>query len=242
VDEESEDITESARALDPWTWQVEIGWSLQSNGDATQTMRELALPQALVRVGVTPRFELRLSADGFLSDSTSAIGTGRVSGGSDLELACKYVILPEVKGRFGLGVIPGLSLPVGSGPFTSGGYDPAVTMVWDHSLWRGYDASGNVAVASVSDRGARFTQSLVTLSLGHDLPGGWSSFADLAAFSALARDGGRAWLADAGVQHHLGRNVQFDVSLGRGLNAAAPDWFVGAGLAVRAPHHRRPPA
>ena len=35
-----------------------------------RTLHELALPLALFRVGVTDRFELRVSADGLLSDTS----------------------------------------------------------------------------------------------------------------------------------------------------------------------------
>lgn len=264
VDEDSSDITDSARALAPGTWQVEMGWSFQSlrdtqdpaTGVATATgsmqaatMHEMTAPQALVRLGVTSHVEARVSLDGFLTDSSSAPGVRRVSGLSDIDVACKIVLIEEAPpgyrdgfwDGFGLGLIPGISMPVGSGAFTSGGFDPALTVVWDRSLPRGFDASGAVSIAALTDHGARFTQTLVGASLGHDFRRGWSGFWDLTAFSALTRGGAGAWFADAGVQHHLGRNVQFDVSLGHRLRGPAPDWVVSAGLAIRRPHHRRVP-
>jgi hypothetical protein len=268
VDEDSSDITDSARALAPGSWQVEMGWSFQSLRDETQaaaatqavqaaaaatamtqTTHEMTAPQALVRLGVTSHVEMRLSVDGFLSDSSSAPGVRRVSGLSDLDLACKIVLIEEAPpgyrdgfwDGFGLGLIPGVSMPVGSGAFTSGGFDPALTVVWDRSMPRGFDASGTVSVAALTDHGARFTQTLAGASLGRDFRRGWSGFWDLTAFSALTRGGAAAWFADGGVQHHLGRNVQFDVSLGHRLRGPAPDWVLSAGLAIRRPHHRRLP-
>jgi hypothetical protein len=258
VDEDSSDITDSARALAPGSWQIEMGWSFQSlrdtepipsPGTSLATTREMTAPQALVRLGLTSRVELRASLDGFLTDSSSAAGVRRVSGLSDIDLAFKIVLIEEAPpgyrddfwDGFGLGIIPGVSMPAGSGAFTSGGFDPALTVVWDRSLPRGFDASGTVSVAALTDHGARFTQTLVGASLGHDFRGGWSGFWDLTAFSALTRGGAGAWFADGGVQHHLGRNVQFDVSLGHRLHGPAPDWVVSAGLAIRRPHHRQLP-
>lgn len=259
VDEDSDEITDSSHALGRGTVQVEMGWSFQSlrdpassdpgavAGTAART-HEMTAPQALVRLGISPHFELRASIDGLLTDSSSAPGVRRVSGMSDVDLACKIVLVDEAPpgyretfwDGFGLGLIPGLSMPIGSSAFTSGGYDPALSVVWDRSMPHGFDASGVVSVASLTDHGARFTQTLAGVSFGRDFRRGWSGFWDLTVFSALTHGGASASFADAGVQHHLGRNAQFDVSLGHRLHGAAPEWVVTAGLAIRRPHHRRP--
>lgn len=245
VDDETEEVTDSSHALEPRAWQVEIAWSLQSIRGTEAPTHEVTAPQALVRFGVSPRFELRASADGLLSDATRVAGTARVTGLSDIELGCKYVLRRESApgGRgVGVGLIPGLSLPIGSAAFTSGGVDPSLTLVWDHGLPAGVDSSGSVTMSSVTDHGARFTQAMAGVSFGHNLPGGWSGFSDVAVFSALTRDGGSASFADVGLQHHFGRFSQVDVSIGRRLHGPAPSWVVTAGLAMRTPRRRPPPS
>ncbi len=63
-------------------WQVETGWSFESEHQDGTVLHELALPLALFRVGVTDRFELRVGADGLLSDTSSSPGSRRTSGRS----------------------------------------------------------------------------------------------------------------------------------------------------------------
>jgi hypothetical protein len=144
----------------------------------------------------------------------------------------KYVLADQARLGVDLAVIPVVSLPTGSTEVSSGGCDPTVKLAWARDLPRGFDLSGNVNVNSTTD-GARFTSREVTVSLGHGLRGGWSGFWEAYGASALERGGSAAWLVDTGVTHLWGANAQFDVSVGRGLNAAAPDWFLGIGVSMR---------
>jgi len=51
-----------------------------------------------------------------------------------------------------------------------------------------------------------------------------------------------AWTVDTGLTHGIGGNAQLDFEIGRGVTAAAPDWFVGVGFGIRTaalrPRHR----
>jgi hypothetical protein len=216
-------------------WQVETGLSLESSHDAQARARELAAPLALFRVGLTRQVELRLSADGLLSDTSSLAGSRRHSGGSDAQVGAKWKFADRHTSRLklDLALIPIVSLPTGSNDFTSGGYDPNVTLAWAGDLPRGFDLSGNYILSSNTDDDRRFAEHDLSASLGHDLPAGWQGFAEVFTASALSRDGSRAWTVDAGVTRGLGDNAQFDVSAGRGLNDAASDWFVAAGFCLR---------
>ena len=196
-------------------------------------LHELALPLALFRVGVTDRFELRVGADGLLSDTSSSPGSRRLSGRSDVEVGAKLKLIESARTGFELSVLPILSLPIGSSAFTSGGYDPTVEMAWAQSLPRGFSLSGNVTAASVSEDDHRFTQHILTVSVDRDIAAGWNGFAEAFRASSFERDGAAVWIVDAGATHRLGRQAQFDVSVGRGVTAAAPDWFISAGISLR---------
>ena len=65
-----------------------------------------------------------------------------------------------------LAVIPILAIPTGSGPF-EGGVDPAVKLTWAHGLPAGFDVSGNVNVASVSNNGHRDVVRVASVSFSH---------------------------------------------------------------------------
>jgi hypothetical protein len=217
-------------------WQIETGWSFESahpDGADGAVLHELVLPLALFRLGVTDRFELRVGADGLLSDTSSSPGSRRLSGRSDVEVGAKLKLIESARTGFELSVLPIVSLPIGSSAFTSGGYDPTVEMAWTQSLPRGFSLSGNVTAASVSEDDHRFTQHILTVSVDRDIAAGWNGFAEAFRASSFERDGAAVWIVDTGATHRLGRQAQFDVSVGRGVTATAPDWFISAGISLR---------
>ncbi len=185
-------------------WQIETGWSFESERQDGTVLHELALPLALFRMGVTDRFELRVGADGLLSDTNSSPGSRRMSGRSDVEVGAKLKLLESARTGFELSVLPIVSLPIGSSAFTSGGYDPTVEMAWAQSLPRGFSLSGNVTAASVSEDDHRFTQHILTVSVDRDLAAGWNGFAEAFRASSFERDGDAVWIVDAGATHGWG--------------------------------------
>ena len=88
----------------------------------------------LLRIGLAKRFELRVGADGFVTDSVRPDGqpSQRTSGFSAVALAGKYV-LRESDDGLALAVIPILAIPTGSDAF-GGSVDPAVKLTWAHGL------------------------------------------------------------------------------------------------------------
>jgi hypothetical protein len=227
------DITESSGVVGAGLWQLETGVLFQSDRTDPITAHDTSLPNVLMRIGVSDRMELRIGGEGFLAESLSTPGSAMVTGGSDLELGLKYKFLDQSRAGVDFSVIPIVSIPIGSDGFSSGGFDPTVKFVLQRDLPRGFGLGGNLVVSSVSEDSRRFTQTSVSASLGHGLGAGWAGFWELYGASALSRNGGRAWLFDTGVTHTFGKNVQIDVSVGRGLTTDAPDWFLGAGFAIR---------
>lgn len=234
------DFTESSQVVGRGIIQIESGTLIELDGSGDTGSRSVTAPLALMRLGVSSRLELRLSGDG---GTFSRYGQGSarttVSGGSDIEVGAKYVLLNREDMGFAMGVIPMLSVPVGSAAMSSGTYDPAVKLTWAKSLQRGFELSGNVNVSRLNDSLGRYAEHAYSVSVGHDLAGAWAMYAEGFGFVTPGRDYGQAWTANAGVTHPLGGNLQFDVEAGRGLTAAAPDWFIGMGMAVRTSALRR---
>jgi hypothetical protein len=237
------DITESSSVVGGGIWQLESGILFQSDGVDAGTAHDVSAPNVLLRIGIGSRFELRFSAEGFLGESISSgasgangvsgTGTGMSTGLSDLELGFKLRLLDQEHAGVDLAVIPIVSMPTGSDAFSSGGLDPTIKLTLARDLPGGFSIGGNAIASSITEDHVRFTQTAISASLGHSLGAHWSGFWELYGASALARGGGRAWLFDTGVTRAIGEHVQLDLSAGRGLNHDAPDWFIGAGFAVR---------
>jgi hypothetical protein len=226
------DFTESSEVVGQGVLQVESGLTFEGDRQEGDRSRVVSAPQLLVRVGMTPRFELRLGGDGFVSESVrTSSGTVRTSGSSDAEIGLKYKLTGAPVAGFSAAVIPSLSLPTGHDTLTSDGYDPGVKLTWARELPRGFGLSGNVNVAwlTVDDQSRDWEPSL-SLSLSHDLGESWGAYWETYGFL----DGqGCACTFNTGVTRGFGRNLQLDVEVGRAMTAEAADWFVGVGFAIR---------
>jgi len=223
------DFTESSVVVGKGFWQLETGAAYVGDADGA---RAFAAPQALLRLGLTNRFELRLGASGFLAERPT-IGAEQTVGGSDFEVGAKLTLLDEDRHGVALALIPIVSLPVGSEAFSSGGVDPTLKITWARELPNGFGLSGNVNVMSQSEEHMHLTREAWSVSVGHDLVLGWGGYAEVYGFSSLERDGKAAWTFNGGLTRGIGSDRQFDVTVGRGLTVAAPDWFVSAGFSLR---------
>ena len=223
------DFTESSLVVGRGVWQLETGAAYVGDADGA---RAFAAPQALLRLGLTDRFELRLGASGFLVER-STLGADQTVGGSDFEVGAKFTLLDEDRHGVALAIIPIVSLPVGSAAFSSGGVDPTVKVTLARELAGGFGLSGNVNVMSQSEDDGHVTRGAWSVSLGHALFLGWGGYAEVYGFSSVVRGGQAAWTFNGGLTHGIGADRQFDVTLGRGLTAAADDWFVSAGFSLR---------
>jgi hypothetical protein len=226
------DFTESSEVVPKGGFQFESGISYE--GDAST--RSVGAPSALMRIGLGGRAELRIGADGYLSEAVQGV---RTSGGSDMELGAKVRLFNQDQIGVDLALLPSVSLPIGSEAFTSGGYDPTLKITWARELPAGFGLTGNVNFGSVTDEAGRFRQDALSFSLGHDLFAGWAGYVETYGFSRLERGGGRAITFNGGFARPVGDTIQFDIEAGAGLTADAPDWFVGFGFAIRGPIGRR---
>jgi hypothetical protein len=126
-------------------------------------------------------------------------------------------------------------MPTGIAALSSGTFDPTLKLAWGVQMVAGFSASGNVNVARLADDLGRYVETTLTASAGHELPCGFSGFWEIYSSLPNGRPGTAELAVDTGVTHLISRSVQVDVEVGRGLTRAATDWFVGAGIAVRAP-------
>jgi hypothetical protein len=107
--------------LAPGTFQIETGLKLEAETDDDDPdRRTLTFPDALLRLGLFERAELRLSAAGLLTEFRD--GADDRALGSDLDLSAKARLWHQRAFLPATGVELGLSFPVGSKAETSGGF------------------------------------------------------------------------------------------------------------------------
>lgn len=220
------DFTESSEVVGRKNLQFETGFSYESEDE----QGIVTAPSSLARYGLNDRVELRLSTDGYVS---TGHGVTKADGFADLEVGAKVRLLYADKAGIDVSIIPMVSLPTGQDEISAGHPDPTVKFTWARDLPSGFGLSGNYNISSLSEGDARFTQQALSVSLGHDLPKGLGSYIEFFGFSPMQRGGDAGWILDGGVSRQFAGRLQFDIEAGRGLTAAAPDWFVGFGFAIR---------
>ncbi|MEO7795261.1 MAG: transporter, partial [Thermoanaerobaculia bacterium] len=130
------------------------------------------------------------------------------------------------------------TLPVGSDELGSPRADPSVRLMGSHDLLQRVGLGWNVAYEASSFEDAervRHTLSrfLYTGTLGFSLAPRWGAFIELFGDLPASDSAPAAHTFDGGVTFLATPALQLDFAAGVGLNDAAPDWFVGAGLSLR---------
>jgi hypothetical protein len=226
--------SDGVNVLSAGVLQLESGFSLSGRTEGISVSQTLIGGSPLLRLGIGHRTELRFGGDGFrLYSRRAGDARERVGGTSDLSVGAKVGLVSEKGLRPALTLIPVVSLPAGHRSFTSAGVDPTVKLAWSKTLGESTAAAGNVVVSSLSDSGGRFTQRAVSFQLSRGVWRRWGGFGEAYLVAPVARGGDRVWTFDTGLSYLIGRNAQFDVSVGQQVVPLARCWFVAAGIVVR---------
>jgi len=219
-------ITESAGVAGPRVIQFEGGLELDASPES-RAWAETFLSPAVLRVGLTPRFELRLAGDGLTIDDSPA---AHDSGMADLTVGAKYILLDADRAGFELAVIPALGLPTGNDSVSSHHYQPSLILSIARDLPAGFDLGATLGATWPHDAGERQLTRAASVAIGHPIAGPWSGYGEVAAADSEAS---LDWLFDGGVSRTVGRDAQIDFEVGHRLSSHAPDWTLGAGLVIR---------
>lgn len=239
------DQTESAVTVRPGAVQVETGLTFTQDAESGTRVRHVELPSTLIRIGVVDRLEARIGFAGWQRAEERVAGTTATADGiGDLDLGVKIRLADEARGRPELALIAATSLPVGADGFGSERSDPTVLIAAANTLSDVVGIGYNVGLqwSTVGSGEAApdpslntMVHALYTVAFGFALAENVGAFAE--AFGAVGLESGAPdpVSLDGGLTFGIRDNVQLDISAGVGLNRAADDWFVGAGVAIRVP-------
>jgi hypothetical protein len=227
-------IGDSEALIDRGAIQIESGVQFQdappeNDRSWTQTWGQLA-----VRAGVRRWLEVFAGWDGLSLDRVQVDGTSQIeSGGNDLRVGAKLALLDEDAHGLTLTVAPAWSFPVGADEFSSNSTDGSLRLLWARSLPRDWSISGNVVSTYTSDEAGRYLDNGVMAGLTRSITPALSVFGEVA--TAVLAQRADSWTVDAGLAWTPRPNLQWDLSVGRGLHDADERWFVSAGISVRRP-------
>lgn len=241
------DQTESASVVGVKYIQLELGWLLTEEAGADLRVRRHAVPGLLVRIGVLARrLEARLGFAGWMrTHNQPAADSGFVrSGVGDLDVGLKVRLLDAVGARPDVALIGTLNLPTGDAAFSRLRADPTLLVAFASELSPvagvGYNIGAEWSTGcdpAVADACVEVITVYLPYTLAFGFAVGERVGVFLESFGALPvgdTEVARHSL-DGGLTLRVRDNLQLDVSGGIGLNGAAEDWLVGAGVALRLP-------
>jgi hypothetical protein len=224
------DFTESAVAVDPGRFQLEFGatW-FDADGDELVT-----LPDALLRIGVSDRWELRFDPGSWLEIDRPR--RDDVSGLTNAVLGFKVELvqgIDDVLGGMDLALIAATTVPTGDDDLVSDRWQPEIVLsaAWD--LTGRLSVGSNLGVARLDDGGEWFTSAWITGVVGVAIDDRWGTFFELFLFNAERDDGPETLTFQTGATYLVSDDLQFDVRVARRLSSEGPDLLVGVGGAWR---------
>jgi hypothetical protein len=214
--------------------QIETGFGISGYTEGGSRERTLTGGSPTLRLGIGHRTEIRVTGDGFRRHAVqNSDGQDQVGGFTDPSLGVKVRLAGEQRRRPALSLISSASLPWGHSRFRSAGVDPTCKLAWSKSLDGGITAGGNFNVAAPADAAGRFLQNAVSMQLSRDVWGRWGGFGEAYWISKPGRGQTGVWAVDAGLSRPVGRDAQFDISMGQQVAPFRRSWFVSAGFVVR---------
>jgi hypothetical protein len=230
------DQTESPSIVPTGSVQLETGILFMqdefSEAGTDFEIETLHLASTLIRIGVTPVLEFRIGGgytqEKIISQQMESrhSGMGGVSAGAKIKLTEEKGWLPESA------FLVNLDLPVGQEHFKPSEVQPtllpAAAHTFSETLSLGYNLGGSW---DLDTQDAIF---LYSAALGTSITDRYSMFFEL--FGGFSSETDSPHSFDLGGTYLLKPNLQFDGAIGYGLNDAAEDWFLLAGLTIRFPH------
>lgn len=218
------DFTENPLVLFHRTLQIESGFTYEKGSDGVKFFNA---PETLLRYGAWEKTELRLGLPNYFRAWRSGAST---SGFSDTYLGLKHQLVGSDR-PLTLALMPGITVPTGSGAFTTGAVDPEVQFIWGRGLDDRTDLAGLFAGFWTKDGAEREFTWRATVSVARSLGGPWGTFLEYA--GDYFPGSGDSHVVHNGFTYAVTPDSQVDLHYGFGLSRAAPDFFIGAGYVVR---------
>ena len=220
------DFTESPLAVPARAVQLEVG----DTYERTDGVRANTTGEALLRVGMRPGAELRVTVPSYVQ----VAGPGGAHGFTDANLGAKFELLQAPEGPSVVpqtALIVGTGLPTGARPFRARGLSPEAKLLLGWTLSERWALASNVNAASADAGDGRAGELAGSVSFARSLGDRMGAYVEW--FGSRVQRAGSANYANTGVTWLFSSNDQLDVRVGRGVGATRDDYFVGLGLSRR---------
>jgi hypothetical protein len=194
----------------------------------------LTLPEALLRIGLSDRWELRLDPGSWLEIDRP--GRDDMSGLVNARLGFKVELVQSVSdvlGGMDLALIAATTVPTGDDDLVSDRWQPEVVLAAGWAVTDRVSVGSNLGAARLDEDGEWFTSAWISGVVGVAIDDRWSAFVELFAFHAERDDGPETATFQTGTTYLVSDDLQLDARVARRLSAEGPDLLFGIGGAWR---------
>lgn len=227
IETDRPDQTESPYLVPLHYFQGEFGFNLV---DQKNELRQVVHPTALLKYGLTNRFELRLVASPYTEIDRTKAPKQKEFLLEPVEIGTKVRLFEEKGLRPKTSLITHLGLPfAGSPAFRSTPITYSATLTLQNSLSESVALGYNVGVErDVAEKTAFF----YTVAPGFNIGERW--YAYIEAFGSFS-GGEQEHNLDGGIAYHPSANTKIDLSSGFGLSSSDLKHYVAIGFSFRLP-------
>ena len=233
IDPDRPDVASSAKTVGLGRVQVETGVLFSRTSAAGEPTERRLAAEALLRVGLTERLEVRVDSDPIvrLRGAEDATDVGNFT----LSLKWRFLDPPADAAWPALALNPFVKLPTAPAPIGTGKTDVGAVFIASFELPAQFALDLNAGVAAIGQTrpSGYLVQALAAASVSRELGRRVSMFAEVFYGSRDERQGRGMVGIDTGVVWKILPNLALDAALGTSLYGSLPDVFVRAGGSFR---------
>ncbi len=223
------DFTESAVTVPDRSVQVEMGGTYTRE----EGVSSYSSGETLIRAGLTPRIELRLTAASYAVERSAS---ARSQGLEDAGVGFKLALHDGTEGPKAVptvGLIVGTSLPTGAASFRSRRALPEAKLLAAWSLTDRLGFASNLNWARAEDAGSSHDEFSGSGSFAYAISDRVGAYAEYFAFGGGSSEWQRREYVNGGLTFLVHPTLQLDARAGVRADAPSDGVFVGIGLSRR---------
>jgi hypothetical protein len=230
-------FTDASTTVGRGVTQIELGYTYSQNGTDSPNSSRQSYPEASIRHGLLIDWlELRLGQSLIQNNAHNAPGDSNTNL-NDTYLGIKLGIVPQYGALPKVALVPGMTVPTGTGVARSNHTLPAINLVYAWSLSPNTYLTGMSQVNRVETDDRRdistcWAQSAVLGSSINDTTGWYIEW--YGTFQDRAIPQSDPQFSDLGMTYLISKDIQYDIRFGTRLGTRfAQDVFAGSGVGVR---------
>ncbi len=214
--------------------QLEGGYSYLRGSLGDAHWQQHAVPDMLLRYGLTQRLELRLGWPGYVSSRADFAVTGSSSGMLDPNVGFLYDLWPENGWVPQTAVLAAVPLTWEGNPFALDSLQPLAELMYSWQIGSGTAVTGRSGLALFDAAGDNYTQFQQSVSVDTILTDRWSGFASWDMVTNIGSvDDSSEHMGGVGLSWLLTERLAISSRVAMGLNSAAPDLLFDLRFAYR---------